>query len=79
MVDENMKISMADGDMLKDSISLVSDIINETNLYVKKDGLEIVAMDPANVAMVVLKLKSGMFTEYSVGNEFSIGLNLLNL
>ena len=79
MEDGNMKISMADGDMLKDSISLVSDLINETNLYVKKDGLEIVAMDPANVAMVVLKLKSGMFTEYSVGNEFSIGLNLLNL
>jgi len=79
MADENMKISMADGDMLKDSISLISDLINETNLHVKKDGLEIVAMDPANVAMVVLKLKIGMFTEYDAGNEFSIGLNLSNL
>ena len=40
---------------------------------------ELVAMDPANVAMVVFKLLSSCFTEYDVKEEQEIALNLGNL
>ena len=36
-------------------------------------------MDPANVAMVILKLHSSIFTEYNVATEMTLGLNLSNL
>jgi len=41
--------------------------------------LELVAMDPANVAMVIFKLLSSCFSEYDVKNNIEIGINLNNL
>ena len=36
-------------------------------------------MDPANVAMVIFKLLSSAFTEYSITEPREIGINLANL
>src|SRR3990167_8904090 len=74
-----MKLSLAEPKYLKDSISIISDLVNEARFKVNKDGIELVAMDPANVAMVIFRLLSSAFTEYSIKQPLEIGINLDNL
>lgn len=74
-----MRLTLAEPKYLKESISIISELVNETRIKVTKDAIELVAMDPANVAMVVFKLLSSSFTEYKVENEVDIAVNLTNL
>lgn len=73
-----MKLTLSEPRFLKDSVSLISDLVNEARFKVTKEGLEVVAMDPANVAMVVFKLLSPTFIEYEVKEETTIGINMTN-
>ncbi len=73
-----MRLVLADPTLLKDSISVISDLVNEARFKITRDGLELVAMDPANVAMVIFKLLSSSFTEYDVAKEQEIAINLAN-
>ena len=43
------------------------------------DNIELIAMDPANVAMVVFKLMGSTFAEYDVKKPEFLGINLNNL
>jgi proliferating cell nuclear antigen len=74
-----MKLVLADPTYLKDSIAVISDLVNEARFKISRDGLEMIAMDPANVAMVVYKLLSSAFTEYEVPKEMELAINLANL
>jgi proliferating cell nuclear antigen len=74
-----MKLSLAEPSYLKDSITIISDLVNEARFKVTKDGVELIAMDPANVAMVIFKLLSSSFTEYDVKEDVQIAINLNNL
>jgi len=74
-----MKLVLADSTYLKDSIAVISELVNEARFKISKDGIEMVAMDPANVAMVVYKLLSSAFTEYDVQQTTELGINLQNL
>lgn len=74
-----MKLVLAEPKYLKESISVISELVNEARLKIKKDAVELVAMDPANVAMVIFKLLSSSFVEYKVDKEESIAINLSNL
>lgn len=74
-----MRLALAEPRYLKDSIAIISDIVNEARLKVTKDAIELVAMDPANVAMVIFKLLSSAFTEYKVDKPVEIGVNLNNV
>ena len=74
-----MKLSLTEPSYLKDSIAVISELVNEARLKITPDGLELVAMDPANVAMVIFKLLSSCFSEYDVKNTIEIGINLNNL
>ena len=76
---KTFKITLAEPKLLKESIVIASDLLQEVNLKVKPDSIELVAMDPANVAMVVLRLFNSVFTEYNVEHEMTLGLNLSNL
>ena len=71
-----MKLTLAEPKYLKDSVSIISDLVTEAKFIVKKDGLELVAMDPANVAMVMFRLLSTCFTEYDVKQNLEIPINL---
>jgi len=71
-----MKLTLADTRLLKDSVSIIADLVTEVRFKVTKNGLELVAMDPANVAMVVYKLLSSCFVEYDVKNERVLAVNL---
>lgn len=74
-----MKLTLAEPRYLKDSITLISELVNEASFKITPDYLELIAMDPANVAMVVFKLFSSAFTEYDVPKEVDLAINLNNL
>jgi proliferating cell nuclear antigen len=74
-----MKLVLADSKYFKDSISIVSELVTEAKFKFNKNGLELVAMDAANVAMVVFKMFSSCFTLYEVKDEEEMAINLNNL
>ena len=74
-----MRLTLSEPKYLKDSISIISELVNEAKLRISRDGIELVAMDPANVAMVIFKLLPTAFTEYDVEKPADIAINLANL
>lgn len=76
---EDMKLVLAEPRYFKDSISIISELVTEAKFKAGPGGLELVAMDPANVAMVVFKLLSSSFTQYSVTEPEEVAINLNNL
>lgn len=74
-----MKLTLAETRLLKDTVAIVADIVTEVRFKVTKDALELVAMDPANVALVMFRLFSSAFAEYSVKDETTIAVNLNDL
>jgi len=74
-----MKFTLAEPKYLKDSIGIISDLVNEVRFKVDKDKIEIVAMDPANVAMIIFKLLSSAFVDYDVKEPIEIAVSLDNL
>ncbi|MBR9676127.1 proliferating cell nuclear antigen (pcna) [Candidatus Woesearchaeota archaeon] len=71
-----MKLTLSEPKYLKDSISIISDLVNEARFNVTSDAIELIAMDPANVAMVIFKLFSSSFVEYEVKEQTQITINL---
>lgn len=73
-----MKLTLAEPKLLKDSISIISDLVTETEFLVTKEKFELIAMDPANVSMVIFRMKSSLFAEYEVPEDTKIAINLAN-
>jgi proliferating cell nuclear antigen len=73
-----MKLTLAEPRYLKDSISIISELVNEARIKVTPNAIELVAMDPANVAMVVFKLLSSAFIEYEIKAPVEVAINLNN-
>jgi proliferating cell nuclear antigen len=73
------KVTLQDISLLRDSLDAVSSMITEATFEVSKDGLKLVAMDPASVAMVVLKILPSAFLEYSCKEESRMTISLGNL
>ncbi len=74
-----MKLTLAEPSYIKDSIAIISELVNEARFKITKDGVELVAMDPANVAMVIFKLFSSSFIEYDLKENADLAINLNNL
>jgi proliferating cell nuclear antigen len=71
-----MKLTLAEPKLLKESISIISELVTETKFRVGPDFVEIIAMDPANVAMVIFRMPSNCFAEYNVSEETVLAMNL---
>lgn len=74
-----MKLVLSEPKYLKEPINIISELVNEVRFKVTPDQIEVVAMDPANVAMAVFKLLGSAFVEYDVKEEQTIGVNLNDL
>jgi len=74
-----MKLTLAEPKYLKESIFVISDLVNEARFKIGPEGIELVAMDPANVAMVIFKLLSSCFVEYDINKEIKIAIDLSRL
>jgi proliferating cell nuclear antigen len=64
--------------LLADAIAIISEVVTEVRIRLTEEGLSIVAVDPANVAMVIFKLPKSSFSQYEHGNEVW-GVNLSDL
>lgn len=73
-----MILTLADSKNLKESISVVSDLVKEATFHIGSDGLELIAMDPATVAMVIFKLLPSAFIEYKIDEPTKLAINLDN-
>jgi proliferating cell nuclear antigen len=73
-----MKLTLSEPKFFKDSISVISELVLEARFSISKNGITLIAMDPANVAMVVFKLLPTMFSEYKFEDSIDIALNLSN-
>ena len=74
-----MKLVLAEPRLLKESVNVISDLVNEVTLKVDQDKIEIIAIDPANVAMIDFKLLSSAFVEYTVEKPHDLAINFDHL
>ncbi|MBI4980696.1 proliferating cell nuclear antigen (pcna) [Candidatus Woesearchaeota archaeon] len=74
-----MKLVLAEPKYFKESISIISELVTEAKFKVTKNGLELIAMDAANVAMVIFNMLSTCFTQYEVKDDEEMAINLNNL
>lgn len=78
-----MKLKLNEPKILSDAISIISELVTEVRAKVSKNGLNIIAIDPANVALVILKIPSSSFSEFEMSKEAEkeeeLGLNLDDL
>lgn len=74
-----MKLALADAKLLKDAVAIISELVTEARFSVTKDGVTLIALDPATVAMVDFTLLASAFSEYDTTGDEDISLNLMNL
>lgn len=72
-------ITMSDTDLLKNSVPIIAEIIDEGVFKVDSNGLSLVAPDRSMIAVVNFRLLSSAFEDFKVNGEDSLGLNLGNL
>lgn len=76
---DHMKLTLAETKFLKESVGIIADIVTEVRFNVTANAVELIAMDPANVAMVVFKLLGSAFAEYDVKKDCVVAVNLNDL
>ena len=65
--------------LFSEIVGIISELVLEVKLKVTKDGLSILAIDPANVAMVSFKLPNTAFSELEVEGKEVLGVSLDSL
>ena len=73
-----MGVKLDKPSILADAISIVSEIVTEVRIKILEEGMSIIAVDPANVAMVMFKLPKENFAQYE-GTGETWGVNLDDL
>lgn len=70
--------AVIDAEALRDAIEAVSSLVDEVKFAISDKGLELKAVDPANVAMVSLKIDAAAF-EFFKATPGEIGVDLVRL
>jgi len=73
-----MLVKLENPFLLSKTIEIISELVSEVRMNVNESGMSINAIDPANVAMVGLKIPKEAFSQFETGNEI-LGINLENL
>ncbi len=73
------KITLSNPDLLKNSIPIISEIIDEGVFKVDSNGLSLLSPDRSMIAVVNFQLLASAFDEFNVSGEDMLGLNLANL
>ncbi|MBM3233524.1 proliferating cell nuclear antigen (pcna) [Candidatus Pacearchaeota archaeon] len=73
-----MLVKLDSPKILSDVIGIISELVTEVKIKVDRDGLRIVAIDPANVALVSFILPNHAFSSFEVTDEtLGVGLDSL--
>jgi len=70
-----MQIKLNNPKLFSDIIGIISELVTEVKIKVNKEGMSIIAIDPANVAMVIFKLPANAFSQLEVQEE-NLGISL---
>ncbi len=73
----NLKLN--DAKFFSNATNIISDFIAEASFKITKEGFKLVAMDPANISMVILNILPSAFTEYKVEKDEEITVNVETL
>ena len=58
--------------IFSDVISIISELVIEVKIKVNKEGMNIIAVDPANVGMIAFNLPSGAFSQLEVNVMYAL-------
>ncbi len=72
-------IKLDESRILSNTVTIISDFITEATFIISPEGVRLTAMDPANIAMVILDILPSAFTSYQVEAKEEITINLDNL
>ena len=73
-----MILKLDEPGLMSDAIAIISEVVSEVRIKLFEDEMSIIAVDPANVALVIFKLPKESFSQYEAGNEVW-GVNLSDL
>jgi proliferating cell nuclear antigen len=75
-----MKLTLPNPKIFSDIITIISDLVTEVRIKIDKEGVNLTAIDPANVAMVYFKIPVSLFSEFELTKEKEeLGVNLNDL
>ncbi|MEK6915835.1 MAG: proliferating cell nuclear antigen (pcna) [Nanoarchaeota archaeon] len=74
-----MRLKLEDPRIFAHLIGIISELVKEVRIKVTKEGVNLTALDPANVAMAYFSIPSDLFSEFVVEKEEVLGVNLENL
>lgn len=74
-----MRLKLQSPKLLSDVISIISELVTEVRLRVTKEGLNVTAIDPANVAMIYFKMPADLFSEFVLEKDEVLGINFDSL
>jgi len=74
-----MKLKLEDPRVFSNLISIISDLVTEVRIKVNSEGMGLVAVDPATVAMVYFNIPAELFSEFNIEKDEVLGINLDNL
>jgi proliferating cell nuclear antigen len=61
--------------LMSDGVGIISEIVSEVRIKLLEDGMSVVAVDPANIAMVIFRIPKESFAQYESSKEVW-GVNL---
>ena len=64
-----MLIKLADPKLLTDAVAIISELVTEVKIKVNKSGMSIIAVDPANVSLISLKIPHSAFSHFESDEE----------
>lgn len=74
-----MHLKLDDPKLFATIIGIISDLVSEVRLKVTKEGMGLVAIDPASVAMTYFHIPAELFSRFEIDKEEILGVNLSNL
>jgi len=75
-----MHLTLQNPKILSDIVTIISELVTEVRIKINKEGINLTAIDPANVAMIYFKIPASLFSEFEIEKEEEIlGVNLNNL
>jgi proliferating cell nuclear antigen len=74
-----MLLKLDNPKLFSEIIGIISELVLEVKIKVKKEGISIMAIDPANVAMVSFKLPNTAFSTFEIDGDEVLGVSLDNL
>lgn len=74
-----MLLKLDDPRFFSTLVSIISELVTEVRLKITKEGMSLVALDPASVAMVYFNIPAELFSQFELEKEETLGINLQNL